>query len=137
MGQHEKAFQKQRKIFINRKASLPKKRGGRRALRYFKEVGLGFKTPADAINGNYIDNKCPFTSGVIVRGRILTGVIKKMKMTRTCVVRRDYLNYIKKYNRFEKRHKNISCHISPAFPDASPETSSPSGSAARLLKPSS
>jgi small subunit ribosomal protein S11e len=36
-------------------------------------------------------------------------------MTRTVVVRRDYLHYIKKYQRFEKRHKNLSAHISPAF----------------------
>lgn len=35
----------------------------------------------------------------------------------TTVVRRDYLHFIKKYNRFEKRHKNISAHLSPAFRD--------------------
>merc|ERR1712080_158398 len=100
------------------KSSLPKKKGGKRALRYYKEVGLGFKTPKEAIEGNYIDKKCPFTGLVNVRGRILHGVITKMKMKRTCVVRRDYLKYVRKYNRFEKRHKNTSCHISPAFPDA-------------------
>jgi len=37
-------------------------------------------------------------------------------MNRTVVVRRDYLHYIKKYNRFEKRHTNIPVHCSPAFP---------------------
>ena len=37
------------------------------------------------------------------------------KMSRTIVIRRDYLHYIKKYNRFEKRHKTVSCHVSPAF----------------------
>jgi small subunit ribosomal protein S11e len=37
-------------------------------------------------------------------------------MKRTIIVRRDYLHYIKKYNRFEKRHRNISAHASPAFP---------------------
>jgi small subunit ribosomal protein S11e len=37
-------------------------------------------------------------------------------MRRTVVVRRDYLHYIKKYNRFEKRHKNLTAHCSPAFP---------------------
>eukprot|EP00961_Rhodomonas_salina_P051176 686699-Rhodomonas_salina.3 len=34
---------------------------------------------------------------------------------RTIVIRRDYLHYIKKYNRYEKRHKNVSAHCSPAF----------------------
>ena len=34
---------------------------------------------------------------------------------RTVVIRRDYLHYIKKYNRYEKRHKNLSAHVSPAL----------------------
>ena len=38
------------------------------------------------------------------------------KMERTVIIRRDYLHYIKKYNRFEKRHKNLAAHCSPAFP---------------------
>ena len=37
------------------------------------------------------------------------------KMHRTVVLRRDYLHYIKKYNRFEKRHHNLPAHLSPAF----------------------
>ncbi|CAO2641803.1 40S ribosomal protein S11 [Lemmus lemmus] len=36
-----------------------------------------------------------------------------MKMQRTIVICRDYLHYIRKYNRFEKRHKNMSVHLSP------------------------
>ena len=38
-----------------------------------------------------------------------------MKMQRTIVIRRDYLHYICKYNRFEERHKNISVQLSPCF----------------------
>ena len=37
------------------------------------------------------------------------------KMKRTIIIRRDYLHYIKKYNRFEKRHRNVAAHCSPAF----------------------
>ena len=36
-------------------------------------------------------------------------------MKRTVVLRRDYLHYISKYNRFEKRHHTIHAHCSPAF----------------------
>ena len=43
------------------------------------------------------------------------GVVISTKMTRTIVIRRDYLHYIKKYNRFEKRHKTVAAHCSPAF----------------------
>ena len=45
----------------------------------------------------------------------IRGVVLSTKMSRTIVIRRDYLHYIKKYNRFEKRHKTVSCHCSPAF----------------------
>ena len=68
-----------------------------------------------ATEGTYIDKKCPFTGNVSIRGRILTGIVKSKKMKRTIVIRRDYLHYIKKYHRFEKRHKNISVHCSPCF----------------------
>ncbi len=37
------------------------------------------------------------------------------KMTRTIVIKRDYLHYVEKYKRFEKRHKNVHVHMSPAF----------------------
>ena len=36
-------------------------------------------------------------------------------MHRTLVIRREYLHFIPKYSRYEKRHKNLSAHVSPAF----------------------
>eukprot|EP00882_Tetradesmus_deserticola_P000111 GHRQ01000124.1.p1 GENE.GHRQ01000124.1~~GHRQ01000124.1.p1 ORF type:complete len:181 (+),score=72.52 GHRQ01000124.1:70-543(+) len=112
--QTERAFQKQlgvNIVFKKPTGKIPGKGG----QRWYKNVGLGFKTPKEAIEGQYIDKKCPFTGNVSIRGRILTGIVKSTKMTRTIVVRRDYLHYIKKYARYEKRHANISAHISPAF----------------------
>jgi small subunit ribosomal protein S11e len=85
------------------------------SYRWYKDVGLGFKTPREAIEGTYIDKKCPFTSDVSIRGRILTGVVVSTKMKRTIIIRRDYLHYVPKYNRYEKRHKNLAAHISPCF----------------------
>jgi len=110
--QIERHYQKQH-LFQNSKARLLKKVTKER--RWFKDVGLGFKTPAEAINGTYIDKKCPFTSDVSIRGRILTGKVVSTKMTRTIIIRRDYLHYIPKYNRYEKRHRNLAAHVSPAF----------------------
>merc|ERR1712062_630576 len=117
--QHERAFQKQDTIFLakHRRALRKPRKGGKsrhQKGRYWKNVGLGFRTPKEAIEGKYIDKKCPFTSNVI-RGRILKGVVKRTKMNKTIIVRRDYLHWIKKYKRFEKRHKNTPAHISPAF----------------------
>ncbi|TFY70283.1 hypothetical protein EVG20_g2729 [Dentipellis fragilis] len=111
--QIEKAFQKQ-PLFQNAKARVGKK-VSTKEKRWYKDVGLGFKTPQEAINGTYIDKKCPFTSDVSIRGRILTGRVISNKMNRTIVIRRDYLHYVPKYNRYEKRHKNLAAHASPAF----------------------
>jgi len=113
--QTERAFQKQPTVFLNNKKRVLS--GSKKNIRYVKNVGLGFKTPREAIDGNYIDKKCPFTGNVLIRGRILTGVVVKMKMQRTIVIRRDYLHYIRKYKRYEKRHRNMSVHLSPAFRD--------------------
>lgn len=92
--------------------------------------------------GTYIDKKCPFTGDVSIRGRILAGTCHSAKMVRTIIVRRNYLHYVKKYQRwklvvlsklfvlfslfyvnisdlylirYEKRHSNIPAHISPCF----------------------
>lgn len=47
--------------------SCPQNKG----MRFVKNVGLGFKTPKSAREGNYVDKKCPFTGDVSIRGRIL------------------------------------------------------------------
>lgn len=57
-----------------------------------------------------------------IRGRILVGTVKSAKMNRTVVLRRDYLHYIRKYQRYEKRHTNVSAHISPCFRAAEGDT---------------
>ena len=46
----------------------------------------------------HVDKKCPFTGNVSIRGRILTGRVVSTKMTRTIIIRRDYLHYIPKYS---------------------------------------
>jgi len=108
--QSERAYQKQPHIFQNVKSKV-----NRKTKRWYKDVGLGFKTPTEAIQGSYIDKKCPFVGLISIRGRILTGTVVSAKMHRTVILRRDYLHYVPKYNRYEKRHKNLAAHVSPAF----------------------
>jgi len=111
--QSERAFQKQPHIFLNHKSKAAK--SGKAGKRWYKDVGLGFRTPKTAIEGSYIDKKCPFTGLVSIRGRILTGSVVSIKMHRTLIIRREYLHFIPKYARYEKRHKNLAAHVSPAF----------------------
>jgi len=112
LQQTERAYQKQEAIFQNSKSALLKKT---KTGRWVKNIGLGFKTPREAIEGTYIDKKCPFTGDISIRGRILTGTVASNKMKRTITIRREYLHYVRKYNRYEKRHKKLSAHLSPCF----------------------
>lgn|SRR3990167_11266049 len=104
---------KQPTVFMNKKnlSAARIKKG----LRYVKNVGLGFKTPKEAATGTYIDKKCPFTGDVAIRGSVIKGLVISTKMKHTIIIRRNYLHYIIKYNRFEKRHKNVAVHCSPCF----------------------
>ncbi|GMY22959.1 40S ribosomal protein S11 [Fagus crenata] len=113
--QTEKAYLKQPKVFPCSKKSGKGKRPGKGGNRFWKSIGLKIKTPRDAIEGTYIDKKCPFTGDVSIRGRIITGTCHSAKMIRTIIVRRDYLHFVKKYQRYEKRHSNIPAHVSPCF----------------------
>ncbi|KAF5732838.1 40S ribosomal protein S11-like [Tripterygium wilfordii] len=97
--QTEKAFLKQPKVFLCSKKTGKGKRPGKGGNRFWKNIGLGFKTPREAIEGTYIDKKCPFAGTVSIRGRILAGTCHSAKMTRTIIVRRNYLHFVKKYQR--------------------------------------
>ncbi|KHG13717.1 40S ribosomal S11 [Gossypium arboreum] len=74
--QTEKAFLKQPKVFLSSKKTGKGKRPGKGGNRFWKSIGLGFKTPREAIEGTYIDKKCPFTGTVSIRGRILADTRK-------------------------------------------------------------
>merc|ERR1712205_49984 len=115
--QTERAYQKQPHMFAGKARLLS--RSSRKGARYVKSAGLGYKIPTKAREGRYIDKKCPFTGQVSIRGKILRGVVHRTFMKNTITVRRDYLHYITKYRRYEKRHKMISAHCAPCF-DARP-----------------
>ncbi|ONK65822.1 uncharacterized protein A4U43_C06F1330 [Asparagus officinalis] len=114
--QTEKAFLKQPKVFLCSKKSGKGKRPGKGGNRFWEERWARIQgRPREAIDGTYIDKKCPFTGDVSIRGRILAGTCHSAKMNRTIIVRRNYLHFVKKYQRYEKRHSNIPAHISPCF----------------------
>jgi len=81
-------------------------------------IALEFKAAASEVwidSDISTDKKCPFTGQVSIRGRILTGKVVSTKMHRTLIIRREYLHFVPKYARYEKRHKNLAAHVSPAF----------------------
>ena len=70
-----------------------------------------FKTPKKSCD----DKNCPFHGELSVRGRVLEGSVVSATMDKTVVVRRDYLHYVPKYRRYERRHGHVSAHSPPCL----------------------
>jgi small subunit ribosomal protein S11e len=61
--QAERAFQKQPHIFLNNKVKTKSSKVGKGGRRWYKEVGLGFRTPQTAIDGTYIGRSSRWIPG--------------------------------------------------------------------------
>jgi len=61
------------------------------------------------------DQNCPFHGALSIRGHVLDGVVISAKMDKTVVVRRDYLDYVPKLKRYERRRSQISAHNPPCI----------------------
>jgi small subunit ribosomal protein S17 len=71
-----------------------------------KNIGLQVTPPKRTCE----DPNCPFHGKLNVRGKFLEGIVTSVKMNKTIVVRRDFLKFIKKYLRYEKRHSTLHAH---------------------------
>jgi small subunit ribosomal protein S17 len=56
------------------------------------------------------DPNCPFHGNLSVRGRVLDGTVISLKMDKTAIIRRDYLQYVPKFKRYERRHSHVPAH---------------------------
>lgn len=72
-------------------------------------MSLGFKTPKRTCE----DRNCPFHGDLAVRGHVLEGIVATAKMDKTVIVKRDYLQYVPKFMRYERRHSGIPSHNPP------------------------
>lgn len=61
------------------------------------------------------DPNCPFHGRLSVRGRVLEGSVISAKMDKTAIVRRDYLHYVPKFKRYERRHSHMPAHNPPCL----------------------
>jgi small subunit ribosomal protein S17 len=74
-------------------------------------MAFSFKKPRKACD----DRNCPFHGTISTRGRVMDGVVVSAKMDKTVVVRRDYLKYVPKFKRYERRHGHIPVHSPPCL----------------------
>jgi len=76
-----------------------------------RNIGINVKPPSESCN----DKNCPFHGSLSVRGQIITGVVYSTKMRNSILVKKDYLRFIPKYERYEKRTSKYSAHCSPCI----------------------
>jgi len=76
-----------------------------------KNIGLNVQAPKQECK----DVDCPFHGTLLVRGQVITGKVVSDRMIGTVVVLRNYLHYIKKYKRYEKRSSKIHAHNPPCI----------------------
>lgn len=81
------------------------------AKKKIRDIGLDVPVPEKTCD----DRNCPFHGNLAVRGHILTGEVVSDKMQKTVVVRREYLHYIPKYERYEKRTSKYMAHSPPCL----------------------
>ncbi|MEM3580665.1 MAG: 30S ribosomal protein S17 [Candidatus Bathyarchaeia archaeon] len=74
-------------------------------------MAITFKKPKKTCN----DRNCPFHGSLPIRGRILEGVVVSAKMDKTVIVRHDYLKYVPKFMRYERRRSRIPSHNPPCI----------------------
>ena len=71
-----------------------------------RNIGFNVKPPAESCN----DKNCPFHGSLPVRGQVITGIVSSTKMQDSILVKREYMHYVPKYERYEKRTSTYSAH---------------------------
>jgi small subunit ribosomal protein S17 len=74
-------------------------------------MSLTFKKPKKSCD----DPNCPFHGELPIRGRVLDGIVVSAKMDKTVVVERNYLSYVPKYMRYERKNSRIPSHSPPCI----------------------
>ena len=71
-----------------------------------RNIGLTVKDPNKKCN----DKNCPFHGTLPVRGQIIKGIVSSIKMKNAILVKRNYMHYVSKYERYEKRTSTYAAH---------------------------
>jgi small subunit ribosomal protein S17 len=61
------------------------------------------------------DRNCPFHGDLSIRGHMLEGVLVSARMDKTVIVERNYLHYVPKFMKYERRHSRIPSHSPPCL----------------------
>ncbi len=61
------------------------------------------------------DPNCPWHGTIRVRGKIMEAKVIKYRAQKMAVVEREYLVYVPKYLRYERRRSRIHVHVPPCI----------------------
>ncbi len=79
-----------------------------------RNIGIvypGLRPPEKTCN----DEKCPWHGNISVRGILIVGKVAKVRMHNTAVVEREYLVWIRKFKRYERKRSRIHAHNPPCI----------------------
>ncbi|MHA1913267.1 MAG: 30S ribosomal protein S17 [Promethearchaeota archaeon] len=76
-----------------------------------RNVGIPGVTPPKAKAEECSDEVCPFHGTTRIRGKITQGVVVSKNSKNTVIIRRDYVQFVKKFQRYERRNTRLACHL--------------------------
>jgi small subunit ribosomal protein S17 len=76
-----------------------------------RNIGLNIEPPS----GSCDDKNCPFHGTLPVRGQVITGTVVSTKMQGSVSVKREFMHYVKKYERYERRTSIYHAHCPPCI----------------------
>jgi len=76
-----------------------------------RNIGLNVKAPDTMCT----DPECPFHGTLPVRGQVLVGTVVSTKMHNTVSVEREFMHFVKKFERYEKRTSTYHAHCPPCM----------------------
>jgi small subunit ribosomal protein S17 len=74
-----------------------------------RNIGIPGVNPPKAKECN--DHNCPFHGNTRIRGKITKGIVVSKKSRNTAIIRQDYVQFVKKYQRYERRNSRLACHL--------------------------
>lgn len=77
-----------------------------------RNIGISGVSPPDRICN---DPLCPWHGTLPVRGQILRASVASVKMDRVATVIHEYLHYVEKYRRYERRRKKKHVRVPPCI----------------------
>jgi small subunit ribosomal protein S17 len=71
-----------------------------------RNIGLNIEPP----EGTCSDPKCCWHGTLPIRGKFIEGKVVSTRALKTVIVEREYLHFLPKYERYEKRHSRTAAY---------------------------